>query len=167
MFHQWIALGVFILFSLIGVGLTIVGIGGTFLVLIGALLYNLVTWSMAISMNTLLWIAGLAILGELLEWIITFAGMKKSGASGYALAGTILGAIIGGMALSIIPIIGTIIGLIAGAIIGAFALEYYHTGHAQKAWKAAKAALVGRALVSLSKFTIAIIQIAIILKTIT
>jgi len=167
MFHQWIALGVFILFALIGIGLTIVGIGGTFLILIGALLYNLVTWSMTISLNTLLWIAGLAILGELLEWIVTFVGMKKSGVSGYALAGTILGAIIGGMALSIIPIIGTIIGLIAGAIIGAFALEFYHTGHAQKAWKAAKAALAGRALVSLSKFTIAIIQIAIILKTIT
>ena len=166
MIQQWIALFVFGLLALAGIGLTIVGIGGTFLIVIGALLYNLITWSMNISANTLLWITGLAVIGELLEWIITLVGMKTAGVSRYALMGTIVGAVIGGMALSIVPIIGTIIGIVHGAVLGAFAMEIYHTHDAQKAWKAAKTALLGRALVSLTKFVLAIIQIALIWKEI-
>ena len=166
MFHQWIALAVFALLALAGIGLTIVGIGGTFLILIGALLYNLITWSMTITANTLFWLAGLAVAGELLEWIITLAGMKTAGVSRHALMGTIVGAVIGGIALSIVPIIGTIIGIVLGAVLGAFLFEVYHTHNTQKAWKAAKAALLGRALVSLAKFVLAIIQIVIVLKEI-
>ncbi len=166
MFHQWIAAAIFFLLSLAGIGLTIVGIGGTFLVLIGALIYNLITWSFAISVSTLFWIAGLAVLGEALEWIITLVGMKTAGVSRRALIGTIIGAVIGGIALSIIPVIGTIIGIFLGAILGAFLLEYIHSRKTRKAWKAAKAALLGRALVSLSKFIIAIIQIWLVVKEI-
>ncbi len=167
MFHQWIALIIFVILALAGISLTIVGIGGTFIIVAGALFYDLISWSLTISLNTLLWIAGLAILGEVLEWIITFLGMKKGGVSRYGLMGTIVGAIIGGILLSVVPIIGTIIGVIIGAVIGAFVMELYHTGKAGKAWKAAKTALLGRALVSLSKFLIAIIQIWMIAKEIT
>ncbi len=166
MFHQWIALAVFALLALAGIGLTIVGIGGTFLIVIGALFYNLITWSMAISSSTLLWITGLAVIGELLEWIITLVGMKTAGVSRHALIGTIVGAVIGGIALSIVPIIGTIIGIVLGAMAGAWLLEFYHNKNSQKAWKAAKAALLGRALVSLAKFVLAIAQIAIIFREI-
>ncbi len=166
MFHHWIALIVLALFALGGIMLTIVGIGGTFLIVIGALLYNLITWSMTISSNTLLWITGLAVIGELLEWIITLVGMKTAGVSRHALIGTIVGAVIGGIALSIVPIIGTIIGIVLGAVLGAFIMEVYHTHNTQKAWKAAKAALLGRALVSLAKFVLAIVQIAIIFREI-
>ncbi len=166
MFHHWIALFIFILFSLAGIGLTIVGIGGTFLVLAGALLYNLITWSMTITTNTLMWLTGLAVLGELLEWIITAAGMKAAKVSGYSLVGTIIGAILGGIALSFIPIIGTIIGIVLGAMLGAFVLEFFHTKRAEQAWRAAKAALLGRALVSLSKMLIAIVQIWMVVKAI-
>src|SRR3990172_4498256 len=143
MFHQWIALVIFALFALAGIGLTIVGIGGTFLIVVGALFYDLISWSLTISLNTLLWIAGLAILGEILEWIITLLGMKTAGISKYGLMGTIIGAIIGGILLSVVPIIGTIIGIVLGAMLGAFAMEFYHTGKAGHAWKAAKAALLG------------------------
>jgi len=166
MFHQWIALVIFGLLALVGIGLTIVGIGGTFLIVAGALLYDLITWSLAISSNTLLWITGLAVLGEVLEWIITLIGVKAAGISRYGLMGTIVGAVIGGIALSVVPIIGTIIGIVVGAMLGAFVMEFYHTGKAGKAWKAAKAALLGRALVSLSKFLIAIVQIWFVIKEI-
>jgi uncharacterized protein YqgC (DUF456 family) len=166
MFHQWIALIIFMLFSLVGIILTIAGIGGTFLIAIGAGIYNLLTWSMAISLNALIWVTGLAIIGELLEWIITMIGMKAGGTSKNALIGTIAGAVAGGMLLSAIPIIGTIIGIVLGAIIGAYLSELMHTQNPAKAWKAAKTALLGRALVSLSKFLLAIIQLAIIFKEI-
>lgn len=166
MFHEIIALILFSIIALAGLAITIFGIGGTFLVLAGALIYNLVSWSMTISLNALLWITGLAILGEILEYLITMIGLKATGASQYSLIGTIIGGFAGAMLLSFIPIIGTIIGLLLGAILGAYILEYFHTRNSKKAWKAAKTALMGRMIVSLSKFIIAIIQIVIVLKII-
>ncbi len=163
MIQNWIALIFFAIFAFAGVALTIAGIGGTFLVLAGALLYNLITWSMAVSGTTLLWLLGLAIAGELLEWLITLAGFK-AGVSKCGIIGTIIGSILGAMLLSVIPVIGTIIGLFIGAVIGAFVAEYLHTRHAKKAWKAAKAAFLGRIAVSMSKFIIACMQIFLVMK---
>ncbi len=165
MFHQWLALVFFILLALAGLGLTTIGLGGTFIILLSALVYDAISWSLTIPAITILWIAALAILGEVLEWLITAAGFK-AGVSLRGLIGTVLGAVIGAFLLSIIPIIGTIVGFVVGAMIGAFLGELYHTGKAKKAWKAAKVALMGRALVSLTKTTIAIIQIWLVVKEI-
>lgn len=163
MIQNWIALIFFAILAFAGVVLTIAGIGGTFLVLAGALVYNLITWSMAVSGTTLLWLLGLAVGGELLEWLITLAGYK-AGVSTQGIIGTIIGALLGAMLLSVVPVIGTIIGLFVGAIIGAFIAEYLHTRHAKKAWKAAKAAFLGRIAVSVSKFIIACAQILLVLR---
>lgn len=167
MFHEWIALVIFIVLAIGGLGLSLVGISGTWLVLIAAGLYNLISWSTTISLNTFLWLAGLAIIGELLEWTVTYIGVKMHGVSKYGLIGTVLGAIGGAMLLSFIPIIGTIIGLLIGGMIGGYIAEYYHTINSKKAWKAAKAALKGRLLVMATKFTITIVQIMIVIKTIS
>lgn len=166
MFHEWIALAIFIVLAIGGLGLSLVGISGTWLVVIAAGLYNLISWSTTISLNIFLWLAGLAIIGELLEWIITYVGIKAYKVSKYGLIGTVLGAIAGGMLLSLIPIIGTIIGLLAGGMLGAFIAEYYHTINSKKAWRAAKAALIGRIIVMATKFTLTIVQIMIISKLI-
>ncbi|MBI4145756.1 DUF456 family protein [Candidatus Woesearchaeota archaeon] len=164
--QQVIALIIFWLFAAAGIALSALGIAGTFLILLAAALYDLIMWQMIISWQTLAILAGLALLGELLEWIITYVGMKKNGVSRYGLIGTILGGIIGASLLSIVPILGTIVGLVAGAALGAWIGELYHTRHAKKAWKAAKAALIGRAIVMFTKLIIAIVQIAIILRSI-
>ncbi len=165
MFHHWIALIVFCLFALSGIALTIAGIGGTFLIVLGALLYDLISWSFVITPSTLLWITGLAVFGEILEWLITLASYK-AGVKKYGLMGIIIGGIAGGILLSVIPIIGTIIGLVLGAMLGAFIGQYYETKNAKKSWKAAKTALKGRIWVSASKFAIAIAQILIVLNSI-
>jgi uncharacterized protein YqgC (DUF456 family) len=165
MFHQWIAIGVFSIVALAGVILAFFGIGGTFLVLAGAALYDLATWSWAVSPMALLWLAGLAVPGEIAEWLITVAGAKAKGVSGYGIFGTVLGAILGGALLSpVMPIVGTVLGIILGAMFGAFCLELLHKGDVQHAWQAAKAAFLGRALVSFCKTALAIVQIWLVLK---
>jgi len=167
MFHSWIAFIVFALVSLAGIILTFFGIGGTFLVLIGAILYDLISWSWTITFTTLLIVLGLAVLGEILEWLITMLGSKAGGVSRWGIIGTIAGSIIGGILLSpLMPIIGTFLGILLGAILGAFAFELMHTKQAGKAWKAAKAALLGRALVSLSKLILAGIQVWLVLRAV-
>lgn len=165
MLHHWIALAIFCILAFSGIVLTMAGIGGTFLVVLGALLYDLISWSFVITPSTLLWLTGLAVFGEILEWLITLASYK-AGVKKYGLMGIIIGGIIGGILLSIIPIIGTVIGLALGAMAGAFIGQYYETKNAKRSWKAAKTALKGRIWVSASKFTIAIIQIIIVLNLI-
>jgi len=162
MFHDFIALGVLGLLTFAGIILTFFGIGGTFIVLLGAILYDLINWSLRIPINVISWLLVLAVLGEVLEWVITARSAKK--ASKHAVIGCISGAVIGGIVLSVFPIIGTVIGIFLGAVIGAYLAEYMHTKKPSKAWKAAKAALLGRFLVSLSKFVIVVIQIFIVIQ---
>lgn len=166
MIQEWIALIILSILSLGALALTFIGIGGTFAIVLGALLYNLITWSWTISMTIILWLFGLAVLGEILEWLISVITSKKKGTSHLGVAGMILGALFGGSLLSFVPIIGSLIGFVTGAIIGAYLGELANTKDAHKAWKAAKAALVSRGFVSLTKTTLAIIQIIIILRTI-
>jgi uncharacterized protein YqgC (DUF456 family) len=167
MFHHWIAFGVFALVALAGVILTFFGIGGTFLVLLGAVLYDVVSWSWTIPLVTLVILAGLAVLGEILEWLVTALGAKAGGVSRWGIIGTIAGSIIGGIILSpLMPIIGTFLGILLGAMAGAFLFELMHTKHAGRAWKAAKAALLGRALVSLAKLIIAIVQVVLVVRAV-
>lgn len=161
---ETIALIVFILLATIGVGLTLIGIGGTVLIAIGAALYNLIIWNWSISLNLLALIVGLALLGELLEWIITYYGVKKHGVTKFGLIGMIAGAFGLASLLSFLPLIGTVIGFFAGAIFGAFIGELLQTYNKKKAWKAAKAALMGRGLVILCKVTIAAVQIVLVIR---
>lgn len=166
MIQETIALAALIIFSLTGVGLSLIGIGGTFLVALGALIFDAIMWNMTIPITTIAILFSLALLGEIFEWAITLITIKTKGVSRYGLIGTILGAVLGGVILSIIPILGTILGIVLGSLLGAFLLEYYHTWNSHKSWKAAKAALLSRGIVMLTKTGIAVIQIAIVLQKI-
>lgn len=167
MFHSWIALGIFLLLALAGAVFSLFGIGGTFLIAAGAILYDVISWSWTIPLLTLTVIAALAVLGEVLEWLVTTLGSKAKGVSGWGVFGTIAGSIAGGILLSpLMPIIGTFLGILLGAMLGAFLLELIHTRSAGKALVAAKAALLGRALVSLCKLILAGIQIWLVLTNV-
>lgn len=160
MIAHWIGLIVFILFSLVGLLLTFVGIMGTFSIFLGAAAYNLITWSWTISWKTLLIILGLAVLGEILEWFVDAIHSRSRGVSTAGTVGSIAGMIIGAILFSpLIFVIGTVIGMLAGAVAGAYIGELIVMKDSKKAWRAAKIALVGRALVALMKTTLAIIQI--------
>jgi len=85
MIAQIIALILSGLLFLVGVILSMFGIGGTFLVFAGAVLYNLITWSWAVNEWTLGILLFIAVLGEILEWVLTLYGGKKTGMSGLLL----------------------------------------------------------------------------------
>lgn len=77
------------------------------------------------SVWTLFILAGLAILGEVLEFLGASVGAKKFGASRKAtlpvLAGCILGAVLG---TPVFPILGSVVGACLGAFIAATVFEY-------------------------------------------
>lgn len=160
--QNWFAIIILAIFSIAGFLLTCLGIGGTFIVFLGAVTYNLIHWSWAISLNYLIVLLALAVLGELLEWVISVKGLKKKGVSNFGVIGMVVGIILGAALMNFVPIFGTVIGVIVGGLLGALLGELIRTQDFSKAWKAAKAALLGRGMVILAKVSLVVIQLILI-----
>lgn len=101
----------------------------------------------------------LALLGELLEFLMGAAGAAKSGGSKRGAAGAILGAILGGIIGTIaipIPIIGSILGACGGAFIGAMVGELHGGKQVGHAVQIGRGAAVGRFWGTVAKLTVGV-----------
>lgn len=110
----------------------------------------------------------LVLLGEILEFVLTAAGLAK-GASRrgalLALIGSVLGSFAGAVTLSIIPVLGTVLGLILGgafgAMVGAVIGEKSLGRDTADSLRLGKIAFWGRLFGSLSKIAIAGLLVAV------
>ena len=115
-----------ILCCLLGVLITIARLPGTWLIVAAAFGNGwLVQWQ-EISPAIVAVLAGLAVIGEAAEVIMSALAARKAGASRGAAWGGLLGGILGMFFLSSMlslpfPVVGTVIGAIAGALAGCFA----------------------------------------------
>lgn len=157
-----IALVILILFCLVGIVLTPLGMPGNFIIIAGALVFNLITWEMTVNLQRIAVVLGLAVLGEILEYILGVQMARKRGASGRAIIGAIVGGIIGALVGTPVPIVGTIIGLFVGVFLGAFAIELAYRKDIKLAYDSAIGAFYGRAGAILVKTMIGILIIIII-----
>ncbi len=130
---------------LIGLIATPLGLPGTFVILAGAVLFNLVQWKMAISLWVLVLLLALAVSGEILEYWLGVRLAARRGASGAAIAGAIVGGLIGAFAGVPVPVIGSVIGLFLGVFLGALLVELVLQKSLPRAWNAAIGAFYGRA----------------------
>jgi uncharacterized protein YqgC (DUF456 family) len=100
-----------------------------------------------------------SIIGEVIEALSSFHGVKKRGGSGWAglagLGGSIAGAIIGS---AIIPVIGSLIGLLAGTFLGVFLVEWGRLRHHGDATHIAWGAFYSRLFVLFIKMTSALVM---------
>jgi uncharacterized protein len=138
---------------------------GTWLmVLVTALLkwwqpgYVLVSWTV-LGMA-----AGLAALGEVLEFVLGAAGSRRAGgstrAAGLAIVGSLIGGILG-MALPV-PIVGTLIGACLGAFIGSLLGDLWAGRPLFPSFEAGWGAAVGRFWGTVSKLAIGGIIVVIL-----
>lgn len=115
------------LVNLLGLLLTALGLPGNWLmVLCTALVAWLQQDAGMFSPWTLLTILGLAIVGEVLEFLSGLVGSKRAGGTWRGSTGAILGGILGallGTALIPLPGLGTLLGACLGAFLGAVTLE--------------------------------------------
>ncbi|MBA2882616.1 hypothetical protein HNR65_002970 [Desulfosalsimonas propionicica] len=156
------ALFVLILCCIAGIVLVPLGMPGTFVILAGAVFYNLIQGAMVFSLLVLALLLGLAIVGEVLEYILGVSMATKRGASRRAAFGGIVGGIVGAFAGVPVFLIGPVIGLFAGVFIGAFVVELAVKKDAAASFRSATGAFYGRVGATLVKTLIGITMVVVL-----
>ena len=157
-----LALILLMLFSLIGFAAIFFTTFGTLLILIGSILYALLTGFSIISIKTLLVILTLYLCGEVLEYVFVIMGAKKLGASNKAVIGAVAGGIIGAVLGAGFLGIGIILGTFLGIFLGAFLVEFAVHKDLVKSLKAGTGGLLGRLGSIIAKIIIAIAMFIIL-----
>jgi uncharacterized protein YqgC (DUF456 family) len=148
-----------------GLSLTLVGLPGNWVMVAALIGFGWMTgWNVYVGWASVGSALGLAVAGEVLEFLAGSAGAKRAGGSRRATIGAIVGGIVGGIVFSIpLPIIGTIFGVCLGAFLGATVVEMgvrKDASHAARVgWGAAKGSFWGIVLKLLVGLVIAIVAI--------
>lgn len=144
-------LGGVVILSLI---LIVLGLPGLWIMVASAVAYNLIVPGEPIGWVTLVAVAVLAFVAELLEFSLTGRFARKYGGSRRAGWGAILGGIVGAMVGLPVPIIGSVIGAFLGSFLGALIAEFTGGSSAGDATRVAKGALIGRVVSTVLKIGI-------------
>jgi uncharacterized protein YqgC (DUF456 family) len=108
--------------------------------------------------------AGLAMLGELLEFTLGAAGSRHAGGSTRAAALAILGSLVGGIVGTAlpVPIIGTVIGACLGAFVGSLIGDLWAGRPLFRSFEAGWGAAIGRFWGTVSKLAIGAIIVLVL-----
>lgn len=118
------------------------------------------TWVMVLAGMAVIWLSpaapigwtivfvcfGIAVVGEILEFVISAGYTKKYGGSNRGAWGALLGGFIGAVVGVPVPVIGSVIGAFVGAFVGAMVMEFSKGATTDAATRAATGATIGRAI---------------------
>ena len=159
MLHLWLI--ILILLNTAWLGLVVFGLPGNWLIVISTCLFAWWKWdSNAFSIYTLIAIAILAVLGELVEFCAGMIGARKSGASWLGSIASFFGALTGavlGTFLIPIPFLGTLLGACSGAGLCVWIMECCRGEKAKHSIRCAVGAGIGEFFGIISKFTLGIV----------
>ncbi len=128
-----------------------VGLPGTWLMLVAGVVYKFVLPLGGLGWGVLAVVGLLAIVGEVLDFVLMSRYAKQYGGSKRAAWGAIVGGLVGAFLGVPVPVVGSIIGAFAGAFVGALVLEATVHGDRARAARAAWGAVVGRAVAAGAK----------------
>jgi uncharacterized protein YqgC (DUF456 family) len=134
--------------------LIVLGLPGLWIMVASAVAYNMIVPGDPIGWVSLIAVAVLALVAELLEFTMTGRYARKYGGSRRAGWGAILGGMIGAMVGFPVPIVGPIIGAFVGSFAGALIAELTGGSSAGDATRVAKGALIGRVVSTMLKIGI-------------
>lgn len=149
----WVAAFAAMLLGLLGVFLPL--LPGVPLLYGGMLLAAWLDDFARIGVPTLIVLGVMTLAAWLVETLASVWGVKRTGASGMAIAGAGVGAIVG--------ILGGLPGLILGPIVGAVCGEYIARRDQRRAARAGLAAGIGFLVAAVAKLAIAVTMLAIFL----
>jgi uncharacterized protein YqgC (DUF456 family) len=114
-----------------------------------------------IGWPTLIVLGVLALTARVLDFVLTTSMSRRAGVSWRAIGGALVGAILGAIFLSALPIIGTFVGAILGAVIGMWLVEYWVKGDQARATNAVRAYLSGVTLSAVVQIVIAFLMVSL------
>ena len=156
-----LALVLLVVFSLVGFAAIFFTTFGTFIILIGSVLYALLTELSIVGIKTLAILLILYLFGEATEYLFIVIGAKKFGASNRAVVGAIFGGIVGAILGSMFLGIGLIVGTFLGIFLGAFLVEFILHKDFIKSLKSGAGSVIGRVGSIVAKVFIAIVMLAL------
>jgi uncharacterized protein YqgC (DUF456 family) len=125
MLYVW--LSILVLLNAVWLTLVLFGLPGNWLMVISTCLFAWWKWDQgAFSGWTLIAVAALALLGELIEFLAGMFGARRAGASWRGSVAAVFGAILGGLFGTFmipVPFVGTVIGASVGAGLAVWAIE--------------------------------------------
>jgi uncharacterized protein YqgC (DUF456 family) len=140
--------------------LIVLGLPGLWIMVASAVAYNMIVPGDPIGWFTLVAVAVLALIAELLEFSLSGRYARKYGGSRRAGWGAIIGGIVGAMVGVPVPIVGPVIGAFVGSFLGALIAELTGGSATRDATRVATGALIGRVVSTVLKvgigFTIGI-----------
>ncbi len=150
---------------IIGVVLSAVRLPGIWLIAGGAALMGWLSQWELIGVTPTLWVLGLAVLAEILEFLMSAMITRRAGGSRKAAWGSLIGGFAGLLFFSIpLPIIGSIIGALLGCFLGAAIGELSVQGSLAHGTRVGISAAIGFAMGTATKVALAFI-ISIIVVT--
>jgi len=155
---------IFLLVAVIGLISIIFGFPGNFIILADSVFYGWYGDFKSISFQVLIVLILLAVLGEVIEFLLGIIGSKRHKSSNSAIVGSIVGGIIG--AILGVPFlfgVGALLGAFLGAFVGAFLVELIKTKHVNQSMQSGLGALIGRVGGTITKGIIGFVMILITL----
>lgn len=157
--------------ALMGVGVIgafLPGIPGMTIILAAVIIWGLIqgfnTIAIALAVTVGIWVVSFAI-----DFLATFWGMKKAGASKWGQMGAIVGMVAGFLGLlPTIPLtgpLGPLVGMFVGPLMGAMIGEYLYCRQLKKAFKAAIGVLVSTLVGNMIQGFLAMTAMAVFLVT--
>lgn len=153
----WMLNIVMLVILLGGFLLTVIGLPGNWLIFFTALGYGFYYDFTGFTVNLVLLLLGLLLVGEIVEFIAGALGARKQKASTLATVAAFIGGITGAVAgTAVLPIIGSLLGAFAGAFGASYLAEYLITGNRDQSHRVAKSVLIGQVAGMVVKMAIAI-----------
>ena len=141
------------------------GLGGNFIVLGLAVVHALITGFDPIGWPLLAVLLGLALFGELVEFILGNFYVLKKGASGRGTFGGFAGGLLGAVAgNSLLPVAGAVLGSFVGAFAGCVAGEFWNRQRLEPSLRIGTHAFVGRLLAILVKHALGLVMVFLVLR---
>ena len=139
------ALVILILVMPVGLIAVVLGLPGTWLILLTSVLYSWVTGFSVITYQMLLGLLALAVVAEVMEFWSGLWGARRYGGSKRAMLGTLIGGFIGAIILT--PMLfgfGSVVGAFFGAFVGGFVITYLEQRKMSQAMRVGWGGLLGR-----------------------
>jgi uncharacterized protein YqgC (DUF456 family) len=161
-FFEILVIVLLVLVLIGGLVAVVFGLPGTWLILTASILYAWFTDFTVISVKLLLLLFAIAAIAELMEFGASVWGARRYGGTKRAMVGTLLGGLLGAIALSPLMFgLGSIFGAFLGAFAGAFCMTYLEERKMGEAARVGWGAFLGRVVATVFKGAAAVTMIGL------